>query len=224
MNLWTLRAAHLDLWTSPVRPSSEDVGMFKNQLEAADKTLLLGVTQELEPLATLAVDHNPAVIEIHRAHAILADWAELPFESEFDAVIGDGSLTVFQGTPHRFFQQVKKVLKPNGRLILRQYVSPEEKEDLAAVAAEKGKMGFHAFKWRVAHVLADPYVKVEDLYRAMRPIWDHPTLEIYRGSDLSYYFPKLSEIPPWDHIQFGGYELAELCPVVTWRRDSLRTD
>ena len=101
MNLWTLRAAHLDLWTSPVRPSSEDVGMFKNQLEAADKTLLLGVTQELEPLATLAVDHNPAVIEIHRAHAILADWAELPFESEFDAVIGDGCLNAFQGALDR---------------------------------------------------------------------------------------------------------------------------
>ena len=57
-----------------------------------------------------------------------------------------------------FFQQARKILKKNGRLILRVYISPEIKEDLAIVLEKKGEMGFHAFKWRVAQALADPYV------------------------------------------------------------------
>ena len=61
----------LNEWTSPLRPSPEDVEMYKNQLVAKDKTLLLGVTPELQPLADIAVDHNPCVIEIHRTRAVL---------------------------------------------------------------------------------------------------------------------------------------------------------
>lgn len=192
--------------------------MFKTQIEEKNKILLLGVTPELQPLATLAVDHNPRVIEIHRAHAVLGDWGNLPFESEFDTVIGDGCLTVFQGTPDHFFQQVKRALKPGGSLILRLFISPESKEDLQDVLKKRGEMGFHAFKWRVAHALANPYVAVQELYRIIQPIWNHPTLEVYQNSDLVYYFPKLSELPHWAHIQFGNsYELAERCPVVTWK-------
>ena len=149
---------------------------------------------------------------------MLGDWRDLPFESEFDALIGDGCLTVFQGSPEVFFEQAKKALKPNGRLILRLFISPERKESLQSVLKEKHTMGFHAFKWRVAQSLADPYVSVKTLYQVIRPIWDHPTLEVYENSDLIYYFPKLSELPRWDHIQFASsYELAERCPVITWK-------
>ncbi len=204
-------------WTSPLRPSPEDVAMFKNQLIEGDQTLLLGVTKELQPLATIAIDNNPQVIELFRAPAILGDWRDLPFESKFDALIGDGCLTVFQGSPEVFFEQAKKALKANGRLILRLFISPERKEPLESVLKEKHTLGFHAFKWKVAQALADPYVSVKKLYEVIRPVWDHPTLEVYQNSDLIYYFPKLSELPPWDHIQFGSsYELAERCPVVTW--------
>jgi hypothetical protein len=97
------------------------------------------------------------------------------------------------------------------------FTSPEEKEDLESVLASMGEMGFHAFKWRVAHALANPYVPVRKIYEVIRPVWDHPTLAVYEHSDWIYYFPKLSELPPWYHIQFGrSYELSERCPVVTW--------
>jgi SAM-dependent methyltransferase len=119
---WAKISERFNEWGSPLRPSPEDVEMFKRQLRVNDKTLLLGVTQELQPLAELAIDHNPKVIEIHRANAILGDWADLPFESEFDALIGDGCLTVFQGSSELFFQQAKKALKPGGRLILRLFI------------------------------------------------------------------------------------------------------
>ena len=217
IDYWAKISARFNEWTAPLRPSPEDVEMFKKQLGAQSRTLLLGVTCELQPLAAIAVDNNPKVIEIHHAHAILGDWKDLPFESEFDAVIGDGCLTVFQGPPEIVFQQAKKVLKKNGRLSLRVFISPELKEDLDFVLGKKEEMGFHAFKWRVAQAMAAPYVRVKDLYQVIKPVYDHPTLEFYRESDLIYYFPKLSELPPWDEIQFGSsYELAERCPVITW--------
>ena len=193
--------------------------MFKSQIKLNSRTLLLGVTPELQSLATLSVDNNPRAIEVHRATAILADWGDLPFDAEFDAAIGDGSLNVFQGSPELFFQQSQKVLKKNGHLTLRVFISPESKEDLKYVLEKKEEMGFHAFKWRVAQSLANPYVTVKDLYRVIKPIYDHPTLELYRESDHIYFFPKLSELPPWDKIQFGtSYELADRCPVITWNR------
>lgn len=214
---WTQISERFNEWTPPLRLSPEDVAMYANQLKSNGKTLLLGVTPELQHLATLAVDNNAKAIEIHRAHAVLGDWGNLPFGPEFDAVIGDGSLNVFQGTPEQFFQQAKKVLKKTGRLVLRIFTSPESTEDLDYVLSKKMEMGFHAFKWRVAHAMANPYVRVKDLYRVIKPVCDHPTLNIYRESDLIYYFPKLSQLPHWNHIQFGSsYELAERCPVITW--------
>ncbi len=215
---WAEMSKRFDQWTSPLRPSPEDFEMYRSQLEPNARTLLLGVTAELQSLAAIAIDHNPQVIEAHRAHAVLGDWAELPFGAEFDTVIGDGSLNAFQRSPELFFQQVKKVLKKGGRLILRVYISPEEKEDLRQVLENREAMSFHAYKLRVFHTMASPYVRVKDLYEVLKPVNHHPTLEVYRESDLVYYFPKLSELPPWNHIQFGtSYELADCCPVITWR-------
>ena len=214
---WGAISERFNEWTAPLRPSPEDVQMFQSQVQLGERTLLLGVTQELQSLATIAVDHNAKAIAMLRANAILGDWGNLPFGAEFDVAIGDGSLNVFQGTPELFFQQAKKVLKKNGRLTLRVFISPEVKEDLASVLQKKEEMGFHAFKWRVAQALATPYVRVKDLYRVIKPIYDHPTLEFYKDSDLIYYFPKLRELPPWNKIQFGtSYELADRCPVITW--------
>ena|GEM_PF-5844794 len=215
---WGKISERFDEWTAPLRPSLEDVETFKSLLDPTARTLLLGVTSELQSLATVAVDHNPRAIEVHRANAVLGDWRDLPFGPEFDTAIGDGCLNVFQGTQQLFFQQARKVLKKNGSLILRVFISPEPKEDLAIVLQKKEEMGFHAFKWRVAQALANPYVRVKDLYDVMKQVYDHPTLEIYRDSDLVYYFPQLSDLPPWDNIRFGtSYELADRCPIITWK-------
>ena len=100
---WGEISERFDEWTAPLRPSPEDVEMFKNLLDPGSWTLLLGVTSELQSLASIAVDHNPRAIEVHRANAVLGDWSDLPFGPEFDAAIGDGCLNVFQGTPKLFF-------------------------------------------------------------------------------------------------------------------------
>ena len=54
------------------------------------------------------------------------------------------------------------------------------------------------------------------------PVFSTPfPLDFYRDSDAVYYFPKLSELPPWDHIAFPtSYELSERCPIVTWEMNS----
>ena len=222
MNQWREMLERFDEWASPLRPSPEDVAMFSKKRQVTDRTLLLGMTAELMHLADVVVDHNPKAIELatrsERVGAVLGDWSDLPFEAHFDAVIGDGSLNAFQGAPDLFFSQMKKVLKPGGRLILRVYISPDEKENLEEVLHSQNRANFHAYKWRVAHALANPHVRVQELFHVIHPFYSHPTLAVYRDSTLVYYFPKLSELPVWESIQFGtSYELAERCPVITWQ-------
>jgi SAM-dependent methyltransferase len=217
IDLWSRFVEEPDIWKAPLRPSPEDVSHFRDQLFPGSHTLLLGVTKELQPYATIAVDNNLKAVQANSTTAIFGDWADLPFESEFDAVIGDGCLNIFQGRPELFFQQMKKVLKKEGKLILRMFVSPEEKEQLNDVLQAKDQMSFHAFQLRVTHAMANPYVSIQDRCRAIKSVWNHSHLEVYSGSSIIYYHPKLSELPPWDTIQFStSYELAEQCPVITW--------
>ncbi len=217
MELWGKIAKRFDEWGAPLRPSPEDVSLFKMEIKPGSRTLLLGVTAELKSLATIAIDNNPQMIKQYPENAILGDWSNLPFENEFDTVIGDGCLTVFQEKPELFFQQIKKALKNNGKLILRTFIAPEEKEDIHEILKNKEGLSFHALKWRLAQSLADPYIPVKNIYKILKPIYNHPTLDLYKGSDLIYYFPKLSELPKWDHIQFATtYELSDRCPLITW--------
>lgn len=216
-DLWSHLAHTPGLWSAPLRPSPDDVMHFSSQLLPGMRTLLLGVTSELQPYATMAIDNNQSAVQANPHIAVYGDWSDLPFESEFDAVIGDGCLNVFQGTPELFFQQMQKVLKKEGKLILRTFVSLEEKEKLSVVLEAKDQMSFHAFQLRVANAMANPYVSLQERSKTIKSVWDHPHLEVYRNSDLIYYHPKLSELPCWDSIQFStSYELAEQCPVITW--------
>ena len=214
---WSRLIEHPDMWTAPLRPSPEDVAHFQSQLFPGSRTLLLGVTPELQPYATVAIDNNLNAVRKHSPIAIFGDWADIPFEREFDAVIGDGCLNIFQGTPELFFKQMKKVLKKSGRLIQRIFVSPDEKENLNEVLQAKEHMSFHAFQLRVTHAMATPYLPIQERCKTIKSVWDHPHLEVYASSNLIYYHPKLSELPPWDTIHFStSYELSEQCPIITW--------
>lgn len=94
MEQWEMMLKQFDQWGSPLRPCADDVEMFKKELRKGDRVLLLGMTPELIDLADLAVDNNPHAVKLGGSKAVLADWGDLPFEGEFDAVIGDGCLTV----------------------------------------------------------------------------------------------------------------------------------
>lgn len=215
MDQWTEMASRWAEWGAPLRPTSEDVMSFRKAIRS-NRNLLLGATPELQQLAVAAVDSNIEAIRAHGAHGTVGDWRRLPFRSgTFDGVIGDGSLNVFEGAPpSTLFDEAKRV---GNQLILRVFVAPEIPESLGTVIDEKDKTNFHAFKWRVAMSLANPFVAVKDIYAVIKPVLGHPTLEVYKNSDAVYFFPKLSQLPTWTSIQYSSsYQLAERCPVITW--------
>lgn len=217
MEYWEKIDAQFDLWTAPHRPSQSDIRAFQKAIPPGGKTLLLGLTKELLPLATCALDSNKNPANNLGIQTIRGCWDNIPFLEEFDAVIGDGCLTIFQNDPNILFEQAFKALKPGGIFSLRVFIAPEEREDLSTIIVEKNILGFHAFKWRVAHCLSNPYVKVKDIYNVLKPICSHPTLEIYKDAEVNYYFPKLSALPKWDIIHFNDdYDLADRCPIITW--------
>lgn len=215
---WKYLVESPNLWKAPLRPSTEDVKHVEKEIIEGSRTLLLGVTSELQQFAEVAIDNNLDAVLANPKIAIFGDWADLPFESEFDTIIGDGCLNVFQGGPETFFNQMKKALKKSGKLVLRVFTSPENRENLNDVLNSRESMGFDAFQLRVTNAIANPYVSVQERCKIIKSVWNHPNLEIYQGSNLVYYHPKLSELPPYESISYSSsYELAERCPIITWK-------
>jgi SAM-dependent methyltransferase len=214
---WSELAKRWTEYDAPFRPTEDIVKIFENG--AKGKTLLLGATPELQHLASLALDNNLDALKIHKPSvSILADWRAVPLLSGcFDTVIGDGSLNVLNNGYKRLFPEIRRILKPDGKLLLRVYTTPEKQDTLEAVIANKNRFrGFWAFKLAIYQALANPFVKVKDVQEAVS-IWEHPSSKIKRDLDSIFYFPKLSELPPWSNLQYAtSYELAERCPVITW--------
>ncbi|MFH0934231.1 MAG: class I SAM-dependent methyltransferase, partial [Pseudomonadota bacterium] len=151
---------------SPLRPCAEDVENFRKAMnDDPGRSLLLGVTPELADLAPdlTAIDNSAAMIAAlwHGRHkAVLGDWLDMPFPpASFDTLIGDGCLVLLAqpGQHTRFFEQLARVIAPEGRILLRVFVNPELRETREQVCndALTGKIkGVHAFKWRLSMAIA----------------------------------------------------------------------
>ncbi len=237
---------------SPLRPCAEDVNNFKIAMgDDPRKCLLLGVTPELAALSLqlTAIDNNADMITAlwkNSREAILGDWLEMPFApASFDTIIGDGCLTLLsQPNQHeRFFEQLSKLLRPDGKILLRVFVSADNKETREHVCQEaiKGKMkSFHAFKWRLSMAIAseatDYTLSVAETTATFDRLisnreqlattthWsieDIDTIDFYRGSDARYCYPTLKQVCNTipnslkvADIIYGTYELAERCPIL----------
>ncbi|MBU0621633.1 MAG: class I SAM-dependent methyltransferase [Gammaproteobacteria bacterium] len=237
---------------SPLRPNAEDVANFRQAMgDAPGRSLLLGVTPELADLAPdlTAIDNSAAMIAAlwhDRQKAVLGDWLDMPFPpASFDTLIGDGCLVLLAqpGQHRRFFEQLAKVIAPGGKILLRVFVNPEQRETREQVCndALAGKIeGVHAFKWRLSMAIAsestDYTLSVAETAATFdRLIPDRgalaaatgwradeiETIDFYRGSDARYCYPTLAQvrkaIPPTlkEHeIIYGSYELAERCPIL----------
>lgn len=77
------------------------------------------------------LDITPRMIEVGKAKNLAGvDWVvgdceNLPFEEDtFDVIICSNSFHHYPN-PQRFFDSVKKVLRPGGRLILQDYTAPK---------------------------------------------------------------------------------------------------
>ena len=261
-------AAHREHWPAlarnwarvgpPLRPSPDDLDAFREALAAhgsAQNLVLLGVTPELATLGhpegtrLVAVDSSWEMIDFvwpkaslpSGFEAVQGNWLALPSaDHSVDVVLGDGSLSFFHW-PDAYGEigrELHRVLKPDGRLVVRVYARPDAPEPLERVRAALDAGLVHsidALKWRIAMSLG-VNVPVSDIYEVFSdfggsllferhgwPIQGISTIEGYARSALVYSFPTVADIERSLAAQFrlvdrrtGDYELAERCPVLSF--------
>jgi hypothetical protein len=253
-NHWSAHANQWSKVTSPLRPHASDISLMKKAVENNHGTcLLFGVTPEIassfSPL--IAIDNNLGMIEKLwntgiNAKAIHANWLDIPLERQtIGYAIGDGSINMllYDSQYKLWFEQINKVLIPEGRLIIRVFARPAHPESLSLVreSALSGSIGnFHAFKWRWAMALVgmnkNPNIRVTQILESFNeyfpnrhslsekanwPIDDIDTIDVYTKSEAIYSFPTLDEVRSTISGNFievatmyGEYELSDRCPIV----------
>ena len=221
---------------------------------------MLGVTPELAPLGErmTAVDVNPGMIEHiwpgdrDDRRAIQGNWLELPVDDESaDAVIGDGSLTCvsFPEDYVGVFEEIRRVLRPGGRAVVRLYCRPDHCESLAEVGKaglNRGAGSVHALKIRTAiawgkeneepnvpiATIRDEFMKLFPDRTALATVngWDLEdigTIDAYKGSNAIYSFATAGEVAELARRKFGSvrlspsgdYEMADQCPLLILDKD-----
>jgi hypothetical protein len=134
-----------------------------------------------------------------------------------------------------FLEAVRKVMRPDGILIMRFFVQKDQPQRPEVVFRDlaEGKIGsFHVLKWRLAMALQSTTrdgVRVDDVWKAWKEAgittdWPRQaveTIETYRGSDHRLTFTTLREIRDLHASHFEeracstpGYELGERCPIL----------
>lgn len=156
-------------------------------------------------------------------------------------------LLAYPDQHRQFFTEAARVLRLGGRMVVRVFVAPDKAESCSEVrkAALAGRIGsFHAFKWRLAMALIGesekPVIEVREVSATFEdhfpdrqlladctgwPLADIATIDAYSSSDAIYSFPTLAQlraiVPPMLSevaCEYGSYELADCCPVMTWER------
>lgn len=263
---WPRHARQWALVGPPLRPGAADVQLMEAEAAACAAAtagrplaaLILGVTPELVTMRwpadtqVVAVERSADVIgaifpATAGAEAVVADWRALPRpDRSLDLVIGDGSLSnlAFPGDYRVLAAELARVLAPGGRVALRLFAAPDQREPLAAVAADlaAGRVGsMHALKWRIAMAIQpdDRNLAVADIGRAFDAMvpdravlaWDPAviaTIDVYRDSTLVYSFPTLAEVRaalvPLAAVacHTPTYELGDRCPTLVLTATSCR--
>ncbi len=249
---WHSYARFWNSLDSPLRPHRDDISIYADELGADSSTLLLGVTPEIGVLnlTGIAVDNNVSMIQAVWPNrpdwrVVSGDWLNLPLQlGAVSQAVGDGSLCLLR-YPHdyrRLFAELKRVMRPPGKLVLRLFVAPLVAETPDRVKHEvlTGKVqSFHALKWRLAMSLAASgdgvHVHVGSLLATVNALFPDrqellcrtgwsgdvfDTVDVYSGSDAVLSFPTLDKLDGLLRHEFetvryrhGAYELAERCPI-----------
>ena len=264
---------HATQWAkvgSPLRPVAEDRRLYWQAVEAsldvaafpAVRALLLGVTPELAALpwpgAAQMVACDSSLDMVRRvwpqngfpgafASAVNADWRALPLATaRCDLAIGDGCFSVLpdSGSYRRCAQELGRVLRAGGGLVLRLFCPPPIAESAQQVLADlhRGDVGnFHAFKWRLVMAVhaGDAGACLHDVWNVWSRAFPEPdavaalsgwsleaigTLEAYRNATARYSFFSLDQVrdllsPEFEFLQVlrPSYELGDRCPIVSLR-------
>jgi SAM-dependent methyltransferase len=253
----------------PLRPSADDTAVVQHVadgLAAAAHVVVLGLTPEIIacnwPADTKlsALDHSPSMIQSlwppdkgpASAQAILGDWCAMPFASgAIDLVVGDGCY-VLQTYPEgfeRLTHEVRRVLRPGGRFVIRVFLRPDRLESIADIARELALgevVSVHALKLRLLaalHGASGAGSCLDDVWRAWKSMPSVPAaligirgwtaeeiggIESYQGMSARYYLPTLAEFRRCmessslceEECAQGRHELADRCPTLVLARRS----
>jgi SAM-dependent methyltransferase len=182
------------------------------------------------------------------ARALKGDWRALPIEDRsVDFVVGDGVFSVldYPEGARTLFAESARALTPGGHLVVRAFAPPATRETPRAIVddLESGRIrGFHAFRWRLVmaqQASSRAGAKVADAWCSWHELVPDPraalaalgwsetvleTIDIYRGSPVTYWFPSIQELahlasPRFDHVSthLQPYELGERCPTLVFR-------
>ena len=245
----------------PLRPSPDDIAVVQrvvSQLGPRARAVVLGLTPEIvgcdwpADVALYAVDHSPAMMAAlwppdagpADAHALLGDWCALPVPADsVDLVAGDGCYVLLDH-PEGYAaltREVRRVLRRDGRYVIRVFLRPDRAETVAEVAQAlaKGTIGsVHALKLRLlaaVHGASGKGSRLDDVWRAWSAMAPRlPThlagtrgwtpeeivgVDAYCGMQSYYYLPTLAELRhafrPWFveiECAWGRHELADRCP------------
>ena len=242
--------------TPPLRPHPDVVAAVKAQIkDRHGRTLLLGVTPELADVAPdlVAVDRNLSMVanvwpgNTSSRCAVVGDWRNSNFApAVFSLCIGDGSLCGLKYPTEiaALFDELNRILKGNGRIVCRLYLSPDVAETISGLkeSALSGAIGdFHAFKMRLAMALAarqrEPQICVENILDAFDALfsdreelvratgWSREqinTIDFYRGSTVLFNLPTKDQLlsvvskacSKARLVSSGIYEMSERCPLL----------
>lgn len=251
--------------SAPLAPGAEDLRCYETWAastaatpgDAPFQALLLGVTADIARMAwppgteLAAVDWADGFIRRvwprsgtpQGAQAVRGDWRELPLANACrDFVIGDGFYTVLGSGAdlHRVTQELRRVLRPGGRLCVRSFCRPSQPQSLDALFAplHAGRVAnLDLFRWLLAQAVqgTNPEgVCVGEVWEAWnrqlpdrraaqeKNGWPQAALdniERWRGRTHRYQFPTLAELqallaPHFDLVeqQIPTYEWGERFP------------
>jgi SAM-dependent methyltransferase len=257
-------------WSSfgpPLRPWPGDTAVVQgviDGLHAGERAVVLGLTPETvaaawpERTKLLALDHSEAMIRAlwpparrpPGARAVVGSWQAMPLEPAcVDVVAGDGCYNLFSypGGFESLGREVRRVLKPGGRFVIRAFLRPDRAESLDEVAraVAAGEVGsVHALKLRLLaalHGVSGPGSRLDDVWRAWRTLPPPPRsrpgergwteeemegIESYRGQQVRYFLPTLAEFRACHSRSFvelecarTSHELSDRCPTFVLQRE-----
>lgn len=164
---WTRLARQYARFSAPLRPTAQDVELFRQAITGNDeRVLLLGVTPALASfgLDMLAVEAMPDVIAAlwpgdgPNRRATTGDWRALPCANQSrSAIIGDGVFSAADADPVALLREFLRVLSPGGVIAIRCFCAPAQPEPLEAVVADAlaGRLpDMNVLKWRISMHLA----------------------------------------------------------------------
>lgn len=258
-NHWNKLAEHWSKIKSPLHPNEEDLQRFqKTWLDTLPNApvhvdvLVLGVTPELvsfpwAPETKLtAVDNNEDMIRLvwlgdtENRKVIQGNWLELPVEdSSFDLIVSDNAPCIV-GDLEKFSKELRRVIRPDGRIVMRNFSRPDEPETIDQLVAEinAGNLkNFYEFKMRFDIALqgkTGKNVRLGDMWTKFNELFpdrdllasqlectrgEVDNIDIYKDINDTYAFYTIEEMVagfPEFTVTVGPeghYDFADRCPI-----------